>query len=44
MDVIMSSKAENDHLLKEAQKNIADSEDHKLLTKRLYNEIVKYRF
>ena len=40
----MLSKAENDYLLITAQGNIVDSEEHKLLTKRFYNEIVKYRF
>ena len=44
MDVIMLSKAENDYLLIKAQGNIVDPEEHKLLTKRFYNEIVKYRF
>jgi anti-anti-sigma regulatory factor len=39
----MSSKAENDHLLIVAQGRVADSEEHKLLSKRFCDEIVKYR-
>jgi hypothetical protein len=42
MDVTMSSNLENDYLFIEVQGNIVDSEEHKLLTKRFYNEIVKY--
>ena len=42
MNVSMSSKVENDHLLIVARGDITDSEEHKLLTKRFYNEIVKY--
>lgn len=43
MGVRVSSKVENDYLLIEAQGNIVDSEEHKLLTQRFYTEIVKYR-
>ncbi len=44
MGVTMSSKAKNDYLLIETQGDIVDSEEHKLLTKQFYNEIVKYGF
>lgn len=43
MAVTLSSKIENDYLLIVALGKIADSEEHKLLTRRFYNEILKYR-